>query len=141
MGAAPCAGHPTRVSRAGCRLACGDRGQAAVETALVLPLVAAAILALVQVGLLARDQVLVVHAAREAARAAAVVPTTEAATAAAAAATGLDPNRLQVQTGGSRAAGGRLRVTVYYRAEPEVPLVGRLFPDITMKETLTIRVE
>ena len=50
----------------------GDEGQAAVELALVLPLVALLLLALVQVGLVVRDQILVIHAAREAAREAAV---------------------------------------------------------------------
>ncbi len=118
-----------------------DRGQAAVETALVLPLVMATVLALVQVGLLVRDQILVVHATREAARAAAVEPTTEAATSAALAATGLNPGRLQVETSGGRTAGGLLRVTVRYHPEPAVPIVGRVFPSIALEETLTIRVE
>lgn len=45
-----------------------DTGQAAVELALVLPLLAAALAGLVQIGLIARDQVLLVHAVREAAR-------------------------------------------------------------------------
>ena len=49
-----------------------DRGQSTVEFALVLPLVVMVLLLVVQVGLVVRDQVLVVHAAREAARAAAV---------------------------------------------------------------------
>lgn len=118
-----------------------DRGQAAVETALVLPLIMAVALTLVQVGLLVRDHVLVVHATREAARAAAVDPTTEAATAAALAATGLDPDRLLVETEGSRTTGGLLRVTVRFRPEPSVPLVGRLFPSTTIQEALTVRVE
>src|SRR4029078_2878808 len=43
------------------------RGQATVELALVLPLVVFALLAILQVGLVVRDQVAVVHAAREAA--------------------------------------------------------------------------
>lgn len=118
-----------------------DRGQAAVETALVLPLIMAVVLVLVQVGLLVRDHILVVHAAREAARAAAVDPTTEAATNAAIAATGLDPARLEVRAEGSRATGGLLRVTVRYRPEPAVPVVGRLFPEATIKEAFTVRVE
>ena len=118
-----------------------DRGQAAVETALVLPLIMAVALALVQVGLLVRDHVLVVHAAREAARAAAVDPTTEAATAAALAATNLDPDRLLVETQGSRTTGGLLRVSVRFRPESSVPLVGRLFPAVTIQEALTVRVE
>lgn len=118
-----------------------DRGQAAVETALVLPLILAVALVLVQVGLLVRDHVLVVHAAREAARAAAVDPTTEVARAAAVSATGLDASRLQVETAGSRTTGGLIRVTVAYRPEPAVPIVGRLFPSVTIQETLTVRVE
>ena len=50
------------------------RGQATVELALVLPLVVFGLLAILQVGLVVRDQVAVVHAAREAARAASVDP-------------------------------------------------------------------
>ena len=118
-----------------------ERGQAAVETALVLPLIMAVVLVLVQIGLLVRDQILVVHATREAARAAAVDPTTETATAAATAATGLDPVRMQVATDGSRTTGGLLRVTVRYRPKTAVPLVGRLFPAVTIQEALTVRVE
>ena len=49
-----------------------DGGQATVEFALVLPLLAVLLLAVVQVGLVVRDQVLLTHAAREAARAVAV---------------------------------------------------------------------
>ncbi len=107
----------------------------------MLPLIMAVALVLVQVGLLVRDHVLVVHAAREAARAAAVEPTTEAARAAAVTATGLDASRLQVETAGSRTTGGLLRVTVRYRPEPAVPIVGRLFPSVTIQEALTVRVE
>ena len=56
-----------------------EGGQATVEVALLLPLLALLLLAVVQVGLVVRDQVLVTHAAREAARAAAVDPQLEAA--------------------------------------------------------------
>ena len=56
----------------------GDGGQASVELALVLPLVVLLLLAVVQLGLLVRDQILVVHAAREAAREAAVDPAADA---------------------------------------------------------------
>ncbi len=47
-------------------------GQSTVEFALVLPVVVAAVFVALELGLLARDQVLVAHAAREAARVAAV---------------------------------------------------------------------
>ena len=101
----------------------------------------AVMLVLVQVGLLVRDHILVVHSVREAARAAAVDPTTEAAAAAAVAATGLDPDNLRVDTAGSRTTGGLLQVTVRYRPPPVVPIVDRLFPTVTIQETLTVRVE
>ena len=43
-----------------------DEGQATVELALVLPVIALLMLLLVQVGVLVRDQVLVIHAAAKA---------------------------------------------------------------------------
>ena len=108
---------------------------------MVLPLVMVVVLVLVQVGLLVRDHILIVHATREAARAAAVDPTTEAAASAALAATGLDSGKLEVETSGSRMTGGLLRVTVRYHAEPAVPIVGQFFPSMALEEALTIRVE
>jgi Flp pilus assembly protein TadG len=49
-------------------IARGDRGTAAVEFALVLPLVLTITLALLQVGLLVRDRLVVESAARAGAR-------------------------------------------------------------------------
>ena len=49
-----------------------------MELALALPLIALLLLAIVQVGLVVRDQVLLTHAAREAAREAAVNPSADA---------------------------------------------------------------
>ena len=49
-----------------------ERGSAAVEFALVLPILLLLALALVQVGLLVRDQLILVEAARAGARQAAV---------------------------------------------------------------------
>src|SRR5436309_11926952 len=77
----------------------GSIGSATVEFALVLPLVLVVVLALVQVGLLVRDRLLVEAAARAAARAAAVQDDPDAITSAAlAAAPGLDPARASVET-------------------------------------------
>ena len=119
----------------------GDEGQAAVELALVLPLVAVVLLAVVQVGLLVRDQVLVVHAAREAARAAAVDPAAEAPREAAVAGSGLEPDRLAVAVSGRGGAGSRVRVEIRYRAASRVPIVGAAVGDVTLSANATMRVE
>lgn len=108
-----------------------DRGQASVELALCLPVVALALLLVVQVSVVARAQVLVVHAAREAARAAAVGDRPPAPD-------GLDPARTEVEV---EAAGGRAVVNVTYRYETDVPLVGMLLPDLDLRGAATMRVE
>ncbi len=118
-----------------------ERGQATVEVALLLPVFAALLLAVVQVGLVVRDQVLVTHAAREAARAAAVEPRAEVALEAAEAAARLDPDRLRVELAGSTETGGRLTVTVRYRSRTAVPIVGPLVGDRTLVAEVTMRVE
>ena len=118
-----------------------DRGQATVEVALVLPVIAVLLLAVVQVGLVVRDQVLVTHAAREAARAAAVDPDPEAPGQAAAAAARLAPHRLQVVVGERGAPGSRVRVEVAYVSPTRLPLVGPLVPDVRLTAEATIRVE
>jgi Flp pilus assembly protein TadG len=119
----------------------GERGQAAVELALALPLVAGLLLLVVQVGLLARDQVLVTHAAREAVRAAAVDPSPSAADDAARRSGDLDPSRLVVTVRGRDGPGSRVTVTVRYRAPTEVPLLGHLLGDVVLQAEATMRVE
>jgi Flp pilus assembly protein TadG len=118
-----------------------EGGQATVEVALLLPLVATMLLGVVQVGLVVRDQVLVTHAAREAARAAAVDPREAVARGAAEAGARLDPLRLDVELAGSTVPGGRLTVTVRYRSSTTVPLVGRLLGDRLLTADATMRVE
>jgi len=118
-----------------------EGGQATVEVALLLPLLALLLLAVVQVGLVVRDQVLVTHAAREAARAAAVDPQVAVAREGAEAATRLDPDRLSVELSGSTEPGGRLTVTVRYRVPTAVPLAGALIGDRTLVAEATMRVE
>lgn len=118
-----------------------DRGQAAVELALVLPLLAALALALLQVALVVRDQVLVVHAAREGARAAAVSDEPGAARAAAMAGAGLVAARLDVDASGRGRAGSRVRVLVRYRSPTDLPLVGPLVGDVALSGSASMRVE
>ena len=119
----------------------GDEGQAAVELALVLPLVVALLLAVVQVGLIVRDQVLVVHAAREAAREAAVDADPAAALRAAADGSGLRPSRLRVRVTGRGGPGSRVRVEVRYRAATDVPLVGAALGELNLTGAAAMRVE
>lgn len=119
----------------------GEGGQATVELALLLPVVVVLLLVILQVGLIARDVVLVTHAAREAARAAAVDPDPGAARAAAAAAGGLAADRLTVGVRGRGDAGSRVRVRITYRAPTDVPLVGALVGDRTLRAEASMRVE
>ena len=114
-----------------------------MELALLLPVVLLLLLAVLQVGLLARDVVLVTHAAREAARAAATDPDPRVARAAALASSGLDPARVTVTTTvtADGAAARRVRVEVSYRSPTAVPLVGALLADRTIRTTATMRVE
>jgi hypothetical protein len=113
----------------------GDRGQAAVELALGLPMVFLALLAVLQVVLVARDQLAVIHAAREGAREAAV---TGDGTSAALAALGLEAGRAEVA---AHTGGGRAVVTVRYRSATDVPLIGALLGDVTVQATATMLLE
>jgi hypothetical protein len=96
-----------------------------------------AALAIIQVGLVVRDELGVVHAAREAARAASVDP---------------DPARAvraardtlagaEVDVGERPKVGGEIRVTVRYTSVTDLPLVGALFPDPELHATAVMRVE
>ena len=118
-----------------------DDGQAAVELALVLPLVALLLLALVQVALVVRDQVLVVHAAREAVRAAAVDPNPGAARRAALAGAPLAEGRLRLEMSGHGKAGDQVKVVVSYRTPTNASIVGALIPDIVLRAQASMRRE
>jgi Flp pilus assembly protein TadG len=104
-----------------------SRGSAAVEFALVLPLVFAVTLGLVQVGVLARDRALVEAAARAAAHAAAVEPDETAIhDAAVAAAPGLDASSLTVGVARAGGQGEPVTVSVGYEDPMRVPFIGWL---------------
>lgn len=118
-----------------------DGGQATVELALTLPLLAVLALALVQVGLLVRDQILVVHAARAAAREAAVSDDLAAATREGLRASSLKRTSTTVDISGRRGRGSRVTAAVTYVATTDVPLVGALVPDIRLRSEATMRVE
>ena len=114
-----------------------DQGQATAEFAFILPLVFLAALAVIQVGLVVRDQMGVVHAAREGARAASV--DTDPARAVRAARRTLPG--AEVDVGGRPAIGEEITVTVRYQSRTRLPLVGALFPDPELHASATMRVE
>jgi hypothetical protein len=118
-----------------------EDGQATVELALCLPVLVALALVVLQVVLVARDQVLVTHAAREAAREAAVTSDLAAVRRAAVASGSLDADRLTVTVTGRGRPGSRAFVEVRYAAPTDLPLVGGLFGDIAVGANAAIRVE
>lgn len=115
-----------------------QRGQATVELALVLPVVVFVVLLVVQVGLVVRERLLVVHAARAAARAVAVEPTLAVARSAAGDAVG--SHGLEVRLGGDLGPGGLATVTVASRPSM-LPLLGRVLSGVEVSERLAVRVE
>ena len=116
-----------------------DLGQAAVELALGFPLVCLGLLLLVQVMLVVRAQVAVVHAAREGARAAAVSadPVGDGVAAARAA---LPPGA----TGATvriDAGAATVRAVVRLTVHTDVPLAGALVPDVDVEGVAVMQVE
>jgi len=114
-----------------------------VEFALVLPLVLLMALALVQVGLLVKDVLVVEGSARAGSRQAAVSMDDGAARQAAIeAAASLDPTRLDVSISRGEGAGSPVSVAVVYHAPISVPLVSWLFRSaIDLSGTATMRQE
>jgi hypothetical protein len=111
-----------------------------VELALVLPVVMIVLLLVVQVGLVVRDQLLVVHAAREAARAASVGDAPDEVQRVAGRAGPLVASRLHVMvSGGGR--GFAVEVDVRYHCVTDLPLVGPLVPDLDLGEKVVMRQE
>jgi Flp pilus assembly protein TadG len=122
------------------RAAAGDDGQAAVELALVLPLLALLLLGMVQVGLVVRDQVLLTHAAREAVREAAVDPSPDASRRAALAGAPLEAARLKLQLTTEPEA-GRVNARLDYRSPTMVPVIGPLLPEVELTARASMRLE
>ena len=114
-----------------------DRGQATVEFALALPLVAMLVLGIVQLVVVARDQLAVELAAREGARAAAVAAD-PASAGSAAAERSVDLTPIEVSVSESD---GRVTVTVRYLSATNVPLIGLAIGDVEVAATVTMRRE
>lgn len=119
-----------------------DGGSSSVEFALVLPLALLAALAVLQVGLVAKDALVVVQAAREGVREAAVSTDDIRARDAALRGGGLPADRTDVEVTRSGSVGDPVTVTVRYRAPFVVPFVEWLFPDqVELRASATMRQE
>jgi hypothetical protein len=99
-------------------------------------------LALVQVGLLAKDLLSITHAAREGAREAAVTRDESRVRAAAIDSGELSAERTVILVNRTGGVGAPVTVTVRYRAPMLVPFVDWLFPDeVSMEAAVTMRQE
>lgn len=118
-----------------------EDGQATLELALCLPVLALVFAGVVEVALLGVDQVRVVHAAREAARVSAVEPDPAAANEAAAA-SGLEDLEVSIEPAAEERAPGRpTTVHVAYPYDSRVPVVGPVFERLVLEADATMRIE
>jgi Flp pilus assembly protein TadG len=115
-----------------------EMGQSTVEFALVLPVVLILILGLLQVAVLARDQIMVMGAAREGVREAIVTPDQGAINSAArSAAPGLNLD-VKVTRGTERGDPAKVNVS----APPaKLPIVGEIVGNLNLKASATMRME
>jgi len=119
------------------RLRDDARGQAAVELAITMPIVVVFVLGVFQVALVARDQLAIELAAREAVRAAAVsAEPAGAANTAARRVVGLDPIDVSVSV-----AGDIVRVRVRYVNRTDVAIIGTAIGDLTLEATAAMALE
>jgi TadE-like protein len=116
-------------------------GQTTVELALGLPIVVLVLAALVEVGLIAGDQVRLWHAAREAARVAVVDPDPDRALQAAEAA-GFSSLELSISPDRSdRKLGAPLTVALRFDRPGALPIVGKFFEALELESSATMRIE
>lgn len=118
-----------------------ESGQATVEFALCLPLILFLLIALVQVGLIAREQILLTHAAREAVRRMAVDDWGGASTDQVAAAAGLDAKRLVIRIHRPDKSSDKVMAQLSYRSPVRVVLVGRVLGEVRLSSQAAMRHE
>ncbi|MGH2759992.1 MAG: TadE family protein [Actinomycetota bacterium] len=123
-----------------------EHGQATIEAALTLPVVLIGLLLIVEVGLVVRDALALVQAAREGARAVAVLGTDDAAASAVRRSAGpLDADRIEIDISppfSERERGGAITVTLRYEARLRIPIVSRIASmELPLRSSATMRSE
>jgi len=120
-----------------------DGGSAVVEFALLMPILLLLLLALVQVGVLARDRLLLAQASRAGAREAAITESESAILEAVTrAGTGLNPARLRLGIERTGARGSPVTVSLGYDVPVAGVLAGWLLPPVvTLDASATARQE
>ena len=118
-----------------------DRGQATLELALCLPVVALLLAGIVEFGLWVGDRTRVIHAAREAVRVAAVDSDADQIRRAAED-TGLDEIDVRVAPAAQgRVVGHPVKVTVELHGAPRVPFAGSIFRFGAIQASAVMRIE
>jgi TadE-like protein len=115
-----------------------ETGQATVEFALVLVALVSVVWALLSLCLIVRDQVLVTHASREAARTYAVTRSADAATSAARDRSGLGSELIVTV---EPQADNLARVNVTLSIASRIPIVGRFRPELQLQSSLITYIE
>ena len=120
-----------------------ESGSAVVEFALLLPVLLLLLLAVVQVGVLASDRLLLAQAARAGAREAAIQEDDDAVReAATSAGAGLDPERLRLEVSRTGSRGSPVTVSLAYDVPIAGVLAGWLLPaTVTISTAATARQE
>lgn len=122
-----------------------QKGQAIVESAIVLPIILLLLLGMVEVGRVCNAYLVVTHAARHGARYGAVgADDTEIAARIASVSTPLDPSDLTITITptGERHAGEDVQVQVSYPVQLITPLAGKVISNPwIVKSAITMRVE
>jgi len=114
-----------------------EEGQSTVEFAMVIPVIVVFILLIIQVGIVVRQKILVTNSSREAARILSVENNS-----------GRASNKVKeiikdadVKISRPSKQGEYLTVVVSDVVESNLPILGMLVPDVTVKSKTTMRVE
>ena len=116
-----------------------ESGSAVVEFALIMPLVLVLLLGVVEVAVIARTEIQLVHATREGVREAATSPDTSRAAAAVRGALGSNRSDARISVSRPSTVGHKATVTVALPYRVATPIFGGF--TVTLSSTATMRVE